>query len=277
MSVIERAKEECSEIGQAMKVFTMPYVGAVYGAFDENFGELIGSGLFIEFDGYTFLLTAGHNLTVKQQRGSDGELKYVNLCASNGQGGTPQVLGLGATWPQPYDLGLVQVDLPSDKRAFNLAGEMAATSSRGYQKDLLFAHGLPGARSHSLFGVHSDTLPHTSAFRRSQYDWFDQRIHVCIEYSPDDLYDEQGQTTDFTDPHGMSGCPLWRTNRSTMEALGDWHPAASKLIGIVHNWDDKAYCLVGTRIEVVRRFVEEAVPLLLSKRRHEVAPYGTTD
>ncbi|MGE3675825.1 MAG: hypothetical protein AB7K71_39515, partial [Polyangiaceae bacterium] len=71
------------------------------------------------------------------------------------------------------------------------------------------------------------------------------------------LIDERGNAADMVDPHGLSGSAVWATGRCT---TGDsWEPSLARIVGIIHNWDERSQSLVGTRIEVVRDFIVRAL------------------
>jgi len=55
------------------------------------------------------------------------------------------------------------------------------------------------------------------------------------------------------DPHGLSGSAVWATGRCTTG--NSWEPSLARIVGVVHNWDERSQSLVGTRIEAVRAFV----------------------
>ena len=260
----EQAKADCLAITSAMKVATKPYLAGIYGSFPGGqHGNLIGSGVFIRFEGEVYVLTAGHNLTERDVRLPSGEKKYEALAVYAGNGESPQVpTGKLAVWKQPFDLGLAHVELPEGSSAIDVTQAVTLGGSKSYEKDVLFAHGLPGTRSAPYFGVHSKTMPHAAAHRPSKYDWYDPEIHVSIEFSPKDLFDETGAIADFEKPNGMSGCPIWRSGRSKKDSIDSWSPEDSWIIGIIHNWDDKAQCLLGTRVEHVQEFIRQAVATL---------------
>jgi hypothetical protein len=243
-------------IGIAMKHHTFPHTSAIYGVFDENHGELVGSGTFVMLFGETFLLTAMHVAAAKLALAPDGSgRKYVGLAHSMASGDPPQPLtALCFGIPHPYDLCIIPVDGTAlgDRKPVTI--EAFASDADEAEHDLLFVQGFPADKSRSLFGVHSQTYPYVTTIGEcTRFDWFDQKLHIAVDYASSGLKDELGNPTDVVDPHGMSGSAIWATGRTS---TGDnWTPAKAKIVGVVHNWDDKAGSLVGTRIEIVYGFL----------------------
>lgn len=242
----------------AMKLRTEPHLCAIYGVFDENFGELVGSSTLLSLRGETFLLTADHVARAKLLPDSSGRgLRYVGI-AHTARNGEPPCLISAPIYgmSDPYDLALIPVDVTTLDRVPLDAG-LLATNSNLANRDILFIQGLPGARSHSLFGVHSDTLPYATGPGTSTFAWFDPKIHFAIDYSKNGLLDEKGEAIDMVNPHGLSGSAVWATGRCT---TGDaWDSSLARVVGVIHNWDEQSQSLVGTRIEAVREFVLHVV------------------
>jgi len=243
-------------IGIAMKHHTFSHTSAIYGIFDESFGELVGSGTFVRLFGETFLLTALHVAQAKLALTPNGlTRKYIGLAHSMTCEDPPRPLSARCFgFPHPYDLCIFPVDdlNLSDRKALTI--EAFAENASEADHDLLFVQGFPGEKSHSIFGVHSQTYPYTTTVGVcTKFDWFDQRLHIAVDFASSGLKDELGNATDLVDPHGMSGSAIWATGRTLTG--DDWSPGKAKIVGVVHNWDDKAGSLVGTRIEIVREFL----------------------
>jgi hypothetical protein len=208
------------------------------------------------------LLTAGHVLAERHTRNTQGDLEYIGIAHYVRSGDAPVFIkGNMPVLPHPYDLGLACAELP-EVDAQEFTQHHFAASSAGYERDVLFCHGLPNELSKPYFGVHSDTRPHTAAFEKSVFDWYDPRIHVCIEWSPNEIFDEAGGSTRFVKAYGMSGSLLWTTGRVGCKSLHEWRPEMARVVGVLHNWDKDAQCLVGTRIEHVRTFLADATKAL---------------
>ena len=235
----------------AMKERTARYLCAIYGAFDKDIGELVGSSTLVSLLGETFLLTAEHVVTAKLQP------KYMGIAHTTRDGASPRMI----TTPiycvkHPSDLALIPVDA-TELDPVPLGVEGLATTSELVDRDVLFIQGFPGARSRSLAAVYSNTLPYVTGPGKSSYAWFDPKLHFAIDYAARGLIDERGNDADMVDPHGLSGSAVWATGRC---AAGDsWEPSLARIVGVIHSWDERSQSLVGTRIEAVRDFVLRAL------------------
>lgn len=250
----DEIKARIPAITRAMKGHTFRHICAVYGVFDEQFGELIGSGTVINLWGEAFVLTAHHVAQEKLSPELDGTgRKYQGIAHSLRSGVPPRMISTPCYgMPRPYDLCLIQIDdSDMDQEAVKLE-QLAATSSLA-DRDMLFIQGFPGARSRALFGVNSETLPFLTGPGIATCDWFDPRIHFAIDYPATGLVDELGNSSDLVVPGGLSGAPVWATGRSN---TGDnWDPSVARIIGVIHSWEQRDQILIGTRIEAVKGFL----------------------
>jgi hypothetical protein len=142
----------------------------------------------------------------------------------------------------------------SDRRACE--GAMIADSAGDLDKDLLFVHGFPGDYSKFLklgSGIFSTTLPLGNITATPTWKSFDPALHLTFGYDPRYQEYEDGTLATLPDPGGLSGSAVWDTRRA---AIGPkWHSSDARIVGILHVCNAQARCLVGTRIEHVRRFL----------------------
>lgn len=258
------SKEFMSIIAE-MKEFTTPFISAIYGAYDEKCGVLLGSGTFIELEGTDFLLTAAHVLGFEP---SQSEREIVGKAHSSGYGlaprtfsHTPQCLG------DPSDLGLVEVEVSDLSRIEPLDSSYLDADSQCLDGDILFLHGWPGERSRFVrfwSAVMSKSFPFGShANVGSTYSWFDPQMHLSVDY-PRVGTDKAGNTVDLPLPYGMSGCAIWRTNYRNYGK--NWTPCKARIVGVQSDWDVDGGGLIGTRVEVLRVFLREC---LVQKRAYQ--------
>lgn len=235
-------------VNAGMTQWTARHLCAIYGVFDKDFGELVGSSTLVLLRGETFLLTAEH--VVREKSNPD----YLGIAHTTRNGAPPRMVTTPNYYymDRPLDLALVPVDATELERV-PLEVESLAATSELVDRDILFIQGFPGARSRSLAAVYSNTLPYVTGPGSSSYTWFDPTLHFAIDYAATGIIDENGNAADFVDPHGLSGSAVWATGRCM---TGDsWDPSLSRIVGVIHSWDVQSQSLVGTRIEAVRAFV----------------------
>jgi hypothetical protein len=76
---------------------------------------------------------------------------------------------------------------------------------------------------------------------------FDHSVEILLDFHEDRNTNDDGTKGPLTDPHGMSGCGIWRLAQGgcVMEA---WKPEDIRLVGIQHGWDTVHHVLRGTRV-----------------------------
>lgn len=75
----EEDKAEFAHICVAMKEYTKPFLAGVYGVFADSFGELVGTGSFVDLDVGSGISTAGHVLSARHALDAEGQQKYEAL------------------------------------------------------------------------------------------------------------------------------------------------------------------------------------------------------
>jgi hypothetical protein len=64
---------------------------------------------------------------------------------------------------------------------------------------------------------------------------FDANIHIPLHFDRREVVDSAGQPIVVPDPHGMSGCGVWRLTNS-LQQLDRCAPKDCKLVGILTHW-----------------------------------------
>jgi len=241
------------DVTSKMKLFSFPSLAAIYGSRDEHDGELVGSGTFINIRGETYLLTAGH---IASEKNNYKRLVHTRSIASSPAWLTNHFHVLN----QFLDICIVKIDSDNLKGTTIIPVDIArlAHQSNYLEGDILFTHGYPGAKNISVNLLDTDfskTQPFCTFIAHSVYPWFDSQYHFALDYS---------QTGQLDDPHGLSGSAVWKTNIDNSTA--HWSPLNAEIVGVVHHWDGTAHSLIATRIEIVRKF-------LLNSLRSEFAYY----
>ena len=233
------------DVSTDLKHFTMPYITGIYGIQDDDHGELLGSGTFIEIKNKVFILTARHVILSKS--------RYKAIAHSIGHGMKPVIIkGSFFLSDSLQDIALAEVDKNHSKNVNALKIEKLASSSSDVDKDILFLHGFyqAGSRFSGLAnGVVSDSFPYGSVVGNYSYDWVDEKKHFAFDYPTNNVQNELGRILNLSDPHGLSGSGVWLSNRASCGSL--WNTDEARLVGVAINWDQAGKSLIITRIESV--------------------------
>lgn len=228
-----------------LKKFTTPYITGIYGIIDDNQGELLGSGTFIEINNEVFILTARHVILSKS--------KYKAIAHSLGYGMKPVIIeGPFFLSDSLQDIALAEVDKNYSKNVNALKIEKLASSSSDVDKDILFLHGFyqTGSRFSGLAnGVISDSFPYGSVVGNYSYNWVDEKKHFAFDYPTENVQNESGRSMTLPDPHGLSGSGVWLSNR--VSCGSSWNSDEANFVGVAINWDQNGKSLIVTRIESV--------------------------
>lgn len=253
---------EGTRVSNMMKVHTQPALAAIYGVVSEDFGVLIGSGTFLQLCGKPYLLTAEHVV--------DEGRKYQTVAHTTSYGSKPVPFTYEfRTVKPPIDLALARIDegVIQEHGILPWGIDVLGSSSRDIERDVLFVHGYPGERSKWApivnGGIHSTSLPFWTSDGKSNWSKFDSQAHFAVQYPRDGWFDENQNLIPMPEPYCMSGSAVWQTHRRE-STTDSWSPQLSRIVGLVHRWNDTAESLIATRIEVVLAF-------LLDVLRHEAA------
>jgi hypothetical protein len=240
-----------------MAQYTLPYVASVIGVLDSQRGELVGSALRCTLGGRRAIVTALH--VIEQARGN----RYESVALSAGYGVPPFQVQGKLFFDRAADLAIyfLPEDNPQQRRlAFWPENRIDGNGER-LATDYLFVHGFPGERSYPsqlLAGVVSRSLPYGVMQRVEDLPGDLQPFQFAMDFDPLGIRVEPGQLSDrLPDPHGLSGCPVWRIGASGRSAR-DWTPDWSLLVGIVTEWRTDAEILVATRFARVLDLAQSA-------------------
>jgi hypothetical protein len=92
---------------------------------------------------------------------------------------------------------------------------------------------------------------------------YDQNIHLILHFGRQAI-GQDGTPSDVPQPHGLSGCGIWRlTNEETWE---NWKPEDAKLVAIQHRWGGRHDYVIGSWVRLAIQMVwhryEELRPAL---------------
>lgn len=254
-----------------------PLTLALYGAkSDEELVPAIGgSGVLARIGPVPMILTAAHVVDISIRCG-------VTLYVTNGAPGADLLPLTGCTAvtslspsgdqkheDDPYDLAVIQ-----------LTAELAARLAppRGYVtlRDMdPYDPGTPGSYPFVLgfpekaitlnsekSTVKSPLLPYGSsvyAGDRGAPNNYDAGIHVAMDFQSEGTIDDDGNPATLPDPHGLSGCGIWRLHRPN-DPFGGWTPDRIKLIAIEQARQTEAQILKGTQIKHLLSLISSAWP-----------------
>jgi hypothetical protein len=98
----------------------------------------------------------------------------------------------------------------------------------------------------------------TSLYRmdRGVPNGYSQADEIVVDYSRKNNRSSSFERITSSDPHGMSGCGIWRMH-STDKPVKDWKPGDMKLVGVTHTFCSKLEVIRGTRVEVFLDMIKQ--------------------
>jgi hypothetical protein len=241
-------------VGQAMRDHTGNFITPICRAIEFTYGEVEGSGTFVELHGATYIITNEH---VARARLSHPLAHFIG----NGMRVARIVYPFQClTWPT--DAALARVDA----KVLSGGTEVAIPSSRIYavhrpvDGEIMFIHGFPGGQSHfsaTYQGLLARTCPYATDIPPLP-PGYDLDLHFALSYpAHGNVKTFQRTPTTLPDPPGLSGTVVWDTR--FVATGGSWSPDKAVISGIVFGWNPGHQCLVATRIEIARIFLLQAL------------------
>lgn len=234
-------------VGQAMRDHSSKFITPVCRSPEHTYGEVEGSGTFLEFRGQPYLLTNEHVVRARTQYRLAHFLNDGELAAA--------VIHPFRCVTEPEDVAVARIDADilagSTKR-----GVPASRIDPTFQPadgEIVFIHGYPGVQSRFSAlsqGVIARTCPYSTDLNTLP-PGFDLNMHFAITYPTQGVRDFQGRDVHLPDPPGMSGSLVWDTKYVAMNGTG-WGPSDAKACGLIWAWDMNNQLLIGTKIEFVR-------------------------
>jgi hypothetical protein len=250
---IEEWNRYVARVTEEMKEFTKPFVTPLSKVIDDNYGELWGTGNYVELLKKPHLLTNEHVARILRDHSighqfldNDSVFRTRNpfRCFE---------------WPIDATISLIDDEVWTSQphRSRPIPEDRWALAHTPVQGEILFLKGYSGAESRFLFG---------SLFSRAtSYCWqqvalpagddrFASRFHFAIDYRPDRATPLDGR--DLPTPPGFSGSLVWNTRFvERTQANQPWSPDCAQVTGLVWGWPSSEACLVATRAEYVRSFL----------------------
>jgi len=243
--------EELTRYGNELRKLVDPYVTPIsfYDKDDETHGEHWGTGYFFEHDDCKLLITNYHIAAKCIEHPLafhfKGDRKYVKI-----------LLPI-KFFKYPIDVACTPI-FDNVWNAFHdeslcIPPEKFQDKFESVENELFFLEGYPGQRS----GMWGDTLlTQLTPLLTHQVrlvDGYDERMHFALNFDTD-AYMCTGDQKFLPSPGGMSGSLVWNTKIVECRRNGiEWNISKPTVVGIIHQYccDDK--CLIGTKIEHMRK------------------------
>lgn len=230
------------EATRQLALYTHPFLCQVIGveAGGES-GTLMGSGVRVVSGGKTCVLTAEH--VVAAAKG------YASVALSAGSENAPRQVSLGgARFDREADLAVLPIDGEDLERwplsATHCDEDLLST-------DFLFVHGYPQAGSgfsELLRGLFSTTLPYGAMRREDDLPGDLESFQFALDFDPANFQSSAGGATDWINPHGLSGSPVWRIGVAG-GTVAEWAPPQASLVGIITQWRPDAKLLIASKLD----------------------------
>jgi hypothetical protein len=93
--------------------------------------------------------------------------------------------------------------------------------------------------------------------RRIKSVHFDPNYHFALYYKPELATSVHDPGRGLGDAHGFSGSRVWNTRRiERLQGNREWSPDDALLTGLVWGWPTSDRCLLATKIEHIRVFLD---------------------
>ncbi len=243
----EEWKSSCNRICTAMieevRNFTTPISKVV----ENDYGELEGSGSYLEIAGSIFLVTNEHVAA---------RMKTHSL--AHKFAGCPNYYRVRAfaADPLPHDVALGSVaesiwtHSPHQARAIPL--NRFACRHSPVPREVFFVCGYAGENSNFAFGnLHTPGQPFLTQEAPMPANFGDATIHFAL------LHSTAGATpidasfnVHLPSPPGWSGSLVWNTRFAEASRAGQsWDPSLAQVTGILWGWPSGEICLLATKVE----------------------------
>lgn len=254
-----------AEVSIAMREFAMAYATPISKALSRDLGEHLGNGTYLDLCGSKYILTNQH-VAVHRAEAEFGH-QFVD---------DDDVYRLGEPFrDEPYPLDVAVAAIKPEVWSHASHGSKAlsldkfATKHAPLERELLFMLGFSDERSKFLAlheALHSRATPYLTqeiplpCLQKNPPRCWQPAYHFCLNYKPDLATTVgNGERYGLPKPPGLSGSLVWNTRRIDCLRQGiNWTPDCAEVTGIVWAWPSESACLIATKIEHVRRFIEDA-------------------
>lgn len=230
-----------------MVLETARFITPISRVIDHDYGELEGSGSYIEIGGMRYLITNEHVASRLQTH----SLAHQFAGSSN----VYRTKAPFVANPYPYDIGLRRISDELWHEAAHKADAIPfnriADKHSPVDGELFFIVGYAGERAKFAFGqLNCETIAYLMQADQFPSDHGDADLHFAIAYRPDLARSTKARGKGLPDPHGLSGTLVWNTRYVELTKNEQkWTPEQAKVTGIVWGWPSGDGCLLATRAE----------------------------
>jgi hypothetical protein len=267
---VDRLVRECPKIIQR---HTIAFFG------EQNRKQVqCGSGVLVQIGGRHFVLSAAHVLDLHTQHKLPFFLmpdeigkKLVSLHGATLY--SSELPASGDRKDDPMDAGFLELtpqivsELESSKAFLTLQG--IEPNDPFHRRSWYMTAGYPyevNMSDHEL-RLHTSTLFAYASWpyygERGVPQNFNPEFDLCVHFVRDDSTEgDEEVLADVPDPHGVSGCGMWRL-ASADKPIEAWKPDDVRLVGIQHSWSIDLDILRGVRVNHPLRMLAVSVPALI--------------
>ena len=217
-----------------------------------EFGELLGSGSFIELHGRVFILTNYH---VSKQSEADS-LAFMMKGSDNIFKLSKESVFLD----YPFDLSLILINSqiwenrPPETNCIPI--EKFLDIEDPLEHELFAFTGFPGASSKFLHEkLYIKGFCYTARIISLPTDErVDPDYHIGLEWNPEKATSVDMVKEVLPSPKGMSGSTLWNTRFVESLHKGiEWSPSQADVSGIIWGWPSNKNLLISTKVKYIDR------------------------
>ncbi len=251
---IPRAQWEAhvERVTAGMRGHTLKFVTPVSQEIEHDYGELLGTGNYVQLRGQKYLLTNEHVAAASNQSplGHQYLSNHVIFRVLN----PFRVVGL------PLDVAVGAIDeriwTHGTHDSAMIPESKFAIAHTPVDREILFFIGFSGQESKFSFG---HLITNATSYGCQEIPLpindtrFNSRFHFALDYRPDRAKSIGTDRRGLPVPKGFSGSLVWNTR--FVEHWGkqpSWTPDCAQVTGLVWGWPSSLACIVATRIEYVR-------------------------
>ena len=248
-------QEAAKEVARSMTEHLNRFVTPISKVLSYDYGELLGTGSYVQLRGRTYLLTNEHVARCRE--------KHPLAHLPNPEDFFHRVIHPFQAAHYPVDAAIARIDDAVMERAVQLPVPAAriAKIHAPVMHELLFMVGFPGQRAQfsALAGaLRTPAVPYLT--QEVPNDAVASSGHFRLNYNPERATPVDSGGSFLPEPPGFSGSLVWETGY-VRKGGQNWSAADAKVTGIVFLWpkSNLSDSIMATRIEVVRTFLLQAL------------------
>ena len=238
-----------NRVCEAMMVEVNGFTSPISKVIDHDYGELEGTGSYVEIDGRRFLVTNEHVAACRSLH----SLAHQFADCSN----VYRTLHPFVCVTYPNDVALCPIDDSIWSHSLHNARAIPlsrfASCHAPVDGELLFLCGYSGDTSKFTFGqLNSERLQYLTKQDQMPTTHGDPNFHFAVPYRPDLATPtrEAVRSRGLPRPPGWSGTLVWNTRYIEKTQAGeDWCASIAQVTGIVWGWPSSDACLLATKAE----------------------------